>query len=250
MGLFDNLFSRPQVQAAPSVDSKPAMTDYHGQVINANVVLWQVHQYIIDTSISKIIYDKYYQCDSEYQARSLANSLNSQSLAGTCVNRCDWWGEYAGQDFQTALQQARERISQDYQSQFDKLASKASNDRTRILDSLQAKYLALKQDYHNLQQDYDRKEQEHKAEYERLKAGYQRQIDSLREQETTTAPPDLDAIRQQVEAELKEQFIDRVETAVKQVIDVLTDSEHNELRAQRLKHDPVLYNGRERQNSD
>ena len=247
MGLFDNLFSRPQpAQVAPSVMDKPSMTDHRGQVLNANMIIWRVHQYIVDTSISKIIYDKYYQCDSEYQARSLANSLNSQSLAGTCVNRCDFWGEYAGQDFQTALAQIRERIKQDYQSQFDKLASKASNDRTRELDTLYKKYLALKQDYAALRQDYDKREQEHKAEYERLKQGYQRQIDSLREQEQEPpapqpAPPDLDAIREEIRQEEIYKAIlivrERAKIAIDNVIHVLTQPDKNQYRAQRLAQD-------------
>ena len=249
MGLFDNLFSRPAPQkVAPSVMDKPPMTEHRGQVLNAAAIIWTVHQYIIDTSISKIIYDKYYTTETEYQARSLANSLNSQQLAGSCINRCDWWGEYAGQDFQTALQQARERISQDYQSQFDKLASKATNDRTKILDSLQAKYLALKRDYHNLQQDYDKKDQEYKDSYERLKAGYQRQVDAMRQQEQEptapqeTAPPiDLDTIREEIRQEEIAKTIlivrERARIAIDNVIHVLTQPDKNQYRAQRLAQD-------------
>ena len=242
MGLFD-YFAKPQpAPTAPDVMDKPPMTDYHGKIINADSILWRVHQYIIDTSISKIIYDKYYQCDSEYQARSLANNLNSQSLAGACVNRCDWWGEYSGQTFQAALAQIRDKIASDYAGQFERLAQKQSDSKVKAMDSLNKKYYDLKQDYINLKADYDKREEDYKSREAQLKAALQRQIDDLRQQEqepsAPSAPPiDVEAI--QAEAIDKARLIvkERTRIIINDVIHVLTQPEKNEYRASRLIHD-------------
>ena len=240
MSIFDTLFSKPQpAPTAPDVSARPAMTEHRGQVLNANMIIWRVHQYIVDTSISKIIYDKYYTTETEYQARSLANSLNSQQLAGSCINRCDYWGEYGGQTFQAALAQVRERISQDYAAQFERLTQKQSDAKVKAMDLLNKKYYELKQDYINLKADYDKREEDYKNREAQLKAALQRQIDSLREQETT-APPDLDAIRQQVrEDEIAKAALvvqERIRIIVRDVIECLANPAGNDRKAARLRH--------------
>jgi hypothetical protein len=167
MGLFDKLFQaytvKQKQEVAPDVADVAPMSCYAGKVLNADCIKWTVHCYLIDTDYNKLIYDKYYKYDSEAAAREMYYTLQKQNYKGSCMARVDYWGEYQGKDFQEALQEIKDRLAKDYSNSLKLLQSRQSDQQVRAADKINARYLALKQDYKNLLKAHDKYRSEVKA---------------------------------------------------------------------------------------
>lgn len=242
MGFFSSMFTQPQ-QVAPRVTERPPMTSYAGRVINADKLTWCVHQYLIDTAVSAIVYDKYYRCDSEYQARSLAQSLQNQRLAGSCVNRTDWWGEYAEESYQQALDKIKSRLADDYKQSLSLAVSKSSDSKSKALDSINKRYLSLKEEHRNLQREYDKLMQEHEHQTEQDDA---EDVEQISEEEQRELLEQIkSALREEITAEMREQMMSEMRIALEEriritrdsIVQVLSQPERNAHRAQRLSQD-------------
>lgn len=172
MGLFD-IFrkSAPPTPPtiAPHVSEVKPMTCHSGQVINANLLLWVVHYRMIDARYSKIIYDKFYEEETEASARRLYNQLKTQSLKGDCIASVDYWAEHSRQDFQEAVDGIRLKMQTQYQHDLQALASRhqaQTRKQERRLADLQKNLLEYKRENQRLLQALQGQEQEHQHQQE------------------------------------------------------------------------------------
>ena len=128
MGLFDKLFqpytAKQAQEIAPGVADVVPMSCHGGQVINADLLLWVVHYRMIDTYTNRVIYDKYYEEETEQGARRLYNQLKAQPLKGDCITAADYWGEHKRQDFQRAVDEIRLKLKAQYEQDLQALASR------------------------------------------------------------------------------------------------------------------------------
>lgn len=173
MGFFDQFKPQPPQKVAPHVTERPPMTEYNGKIINAAAVVWTVHQYILDTVSSRLVYDKYHKCETEAAAKALCNSLKCQHLPGGHKNLCDYWGEFAEKTFQEGLQEARDKAREDFQHQLAILRQKKISE----LDAVQKRFYSLKQDYEQAKSQLDKMQEEHKQEIDSIMQSMQEEID-------------------------------------------------------------------------
>jgi hypothetical protein len=181
MGIFDKLFqpytAQPPQEVAPDVSEVKPMTCHSGQVIDANLLLWVVHYRMIDTITNRIIYDKYYEEETEQGARRLYNQLRAQPLKGECISSIDYWGEHARQDFQKAVDSIRLKMKEQYQQDITALASRhqaQTRKQERRLADLQKNLLEYKQENARLLQALQGQEQEHQHRQEQEQ--FQREV--------------------------------------------------------------------------
>jgi hypothetical protein len=173
MGIFDKLFQpytakQPQ-EVAPDVADVAPMSCHGGQVINANLLLWIVHYRMIDTATYRVIFDKYYEEETEASARRLYNQLKSQLLKGDCITSVDYWGEHKRQDFQKAVDEIRLKLKAQYEHDLQALASRhqmQTRKQERRLADLQKNLLEYKRENQRLLQALQGQEQEHQHQQE------------------------------------------------------------------------------------
>jgi hypothetical protein len=84
------------------------------------------------------------------------HSLQRENYKGGCICRVDFWGEYQGKDFQEALQEIKERLTENYNNSLKLLQSKQSDQQVRAADKINARYLDLKQEHKNLLEQYSK----------------------------------------------------------------------------------------------
>lgn len=204
MGFWD-IFKRPQPQPsqiAPRVDQMPPMTCHGGQIVNAGLLLWIVHYRMIDTVTYRVIFDKYYEEETEASARRLYNQLKSQPLKGDCIASADYWGEHKRQDFQAALDEIRLELKKQYESDLQALAQRQRQHQDKQFN-LHDKHLKelyeLRQQFKALCADYDRQQAQHKQEIDTIMGAQAEQIETETakaiEQATASIRQDFDRFK-------------------------------------------------------
>jgi hypothetical protein len=208
MGFFD-IFKRQQPQPqqiAPRVDQVQPMTCHGGQVINADLLLWIVHYRMIDAVTYRIIFDKYYEEETEQGARRLYNQLRAQPLKGECISSVDYWGEHARQDFQKAVDSIRLKMKEQYQQDIAKLAqaqAQRQDKQVRLHDKHLQELYQLREDYKKLCADYDKQQAQHQQEISTIMQAQHEQTDQETakavEQATASIQAQLDRFKQEAQ---------------------------------------------------
>lgn len=184
MRLFD-IFSKPvpptPPTVAPDVADVAPMSCHGGQVINADLLLWVVHYRMIDVKTYRVIYDKYYEEETEASARRLYNQLKSQRLSGDCIASVDFWGEHARQDFQRAADSIRQKLKTQYEQDLQILAQRQrqrQDKQIRLHDKHLQELYQLRENYKNLCADYDRQQAQHQQEISTIMQAQHEQIET------------------------------------------------------------------------
>jgi multidrug efflux pump subunit AcrA (membrane-fusion protein) len=208
MGFWD-IFKRqqpPPQQIAPRVDQVQPMTCHGGQVINADLLLWIVHYRMIDTATYGVIFDKYYEEETEASARRLYNQLKSQPLKSDCITAADYWGEHKRQDFQKAVDEIRLKLKAQYEQDLQALAHKQAqrqDKQVRLHDKHLQELYQLREDYKKLCAEYDRQQTQHQQEISTIMQAQHEQIETETaqavEQATASIQAQLDRFKQEAQ---------------------------------------------------
>jgi hypothetical protein len=205
VGFFD-IFRKPAPPTpptvAPNVSDVAPMTCHGGQVINADLILWIVHYRMIDTATYRVIFDKYYEEETEASARRLYNQLKSQPLKGECIASVDYWGEHKRQDFQRAVDEIRLQLKAQYESDLQALSRKQAQRQDKQV-ALHDKHLKelyeLRQQFKALCADYDRQQAQHQQEIDTIMGAQAEQIETETakaiEQATASIRQDFDRFK-------------------------------------------------------
>jgi chromosome segregation ATPase len=207
------------------------MSCHDGQVINAGLLTWVVHYRMIDTYTNRVIYDKYYEEETEASARRLYNQLKAQPLKGDCIASVDYWGEHKRQDFQKAVDSIRLELKAQYEQDIAKLAqaqAQRQDKQVRLHDKHLQELYQLREDYKNLCQQYDQEQERHKKEIEEIMGAQAEQI------ETETAKAIEQAIAS-IQAQL-DRFKQEAQEAGNNLLRVLTsDPDEQAQEVKRLR---------------
>jgi hypothetical protein len=149
---------------------------------------------MIDVKTYRVIYDKYYEEETEASARRLYNQLKSQRLSGDCIASVDFWGEHARQDYQAALDEMRLKLKAQYEQDLHKLASKQES-RRRVQDKQLDELYTLRQQFKNLCSDYDKEQERHKAEIEQIMQAQHEQIETEMAKAVEALKSDFDTFK-------------------------------------------------------
>jgi hypothetical protein len=132
---------------------------------------------MIDVKNYRVIYDKYYEEETEASARRLYNQLKSQRLSGDCIARVDFWGEHARSDFQKVVDEIRLKLKEQYEQDLHKLASRQGK-QVQLHDKHLAELMQLRQDFKQLCEDYDRQQAQHQQEISTIMQAQHEQIET------------------------------------------------------------------------
>jgi hypothetical protein len=184
VGFFD-IFRKPAPPTpptvAPDVSDVAPMSCYGGQVINANLLLWVVHYRMIDTYTNRVIYDKYYEEETEAGARRLYNQLKSQPLKGDCIASVDYWGEHKRQDFQKAVDEIRLKMKEQYRQDVERLAQRQAgrqDKQAQLHDKHLKELYTLREQFKALCEQYDKEQERHKAEIDTIMQAQHEQVET------------------------------------------------------------------------
>jgi hypothetical protein len=162
---------------------------------------------MIDTATYRVIFDKYYEEETEASARRLYNQLKSQPLKGECISSVDYWGEHARQDFQKAVDSIRLELKKQYEQDLQALARKQAQKQDRQV-SLHDKHLKelyeLRQQFKALCADYDRQQAQHQQEISTIMQAQHEQIEEETAKTIEQATVSIRAEFDQFKAEARE----------------------------------------------
>jgi hypothetical protein len=186
---------------------------------------------MIDIYTNRVIYDKYYEEETEQGARRLYNQLRAQPLKGECISSVDYWGEHARQDFQKAVDSIRLKMKEQYQQDIAKLAQAQAQRQDKHV-SLHDKHLKelyeLRQQFKALCADYDKQQAQHQQEISTI---MQAQHEQTEEETAKTIEQATASIRQDFE-----QFKAQAREAGNNLLRVLaSDPQETEQEYKRLK---------------